>query len=144
MGIRLLATFAMLLVLCALLPPQAVAYEPSYAEAPAVPDDQIEYLFAVHPLHNPRRLFEVYQPLVERINLAAAPAFRVKLETSRDYGSFEQKLGARKVHFAVPNPYQTLESERNGYRIAGKMGNDQENLFARRATAMTPVQTAPA
>lgn len=119
------AALALLLVLGACKPgPQSAAYEPEFAAAPAIADEQIEYLFAVHPLHNPRRLFEVYQPLVERINLAAAPAFRVKLETSRDYGSFEQKLGTRKFHFAVPNPYQTLESEGNGYRIAGKMGND--------------------
>ena len=139
MAIRLVAVLAMVLVLGACKPTQSGAYEPSYAAAPAIADEQVEYLFAVHPLHNPRRLFEVYQPLVDRINAAAAPKFRVKLETSRDYGSFEQKLGQRKYHFAVPNPYQTLESEANGYRIVGKMGNDNRFrgiIIARRDSAI--------
>ncbi len=142
MAIRLVAALAMLVVLGACKPPQPAAYEPSYAPAAAVADEQIEYLFAVHPLHNPRRLFEVYQPLVERINGAASPAFRIKLETSRDYGAFEQKLGSRKFHFAVPNPYQTLESEANGYRIVGKMGNDPRFrgiIIARRDSHLTSV-----
>lgn len=125
MGERLAATMALLLVLGACKPDQPVAYEPAYASSPVVADEQIEYRLAVHPLHNPRRLFEVYQPLVDRINAASAPAFRVKLETSRDYAAFERKLGSRKFHFAVPNPYQTLESEAIGYRIFGKMGSDQ-------------------
>lgn len=142
MGIRRIAALVLLLVWGAFAPPHAVAYEPSYAKAPAVPDNRVEYLFAVHPLHNPRRLFEVYQPLVERLNAAAAPKFSVKLETSRDYASFEQKLGRRKFHFAVPNPYQTLDSEQNGYRIIGKMGNDSRFrgiIITRRDTVLASV-----
>lgn len=80
---------------------------------------------AVHPLHNPRRLFEVYQPLIELINEASNPEFSIKLETSRDYAAFEAKLQSGKFHFALPNPYQAVESERRGYRIFGKMGNDE-------------------
>ena len=122
----LVSSLASLLFLGACKPSAPAAYEPAYATRPAVAGEQIEYLLAVHPLHNPRRLFEVYQPLVDFINERAAPTFRMKLETSRDYAAFEQKLGARKFHFALPNPYQTVESEANGYRIAGKMGNDSQ------------------
>ncbi|MBI3433915.1 MAG: phosphate/phosphite/phosphonate ABC transporter substrate-binding protein [Proteobacteria bacterium] len=116
--------------LCACLlagctPDDPASYEPTYARNSAFTTAGAEYLFAVHPLHNPKRLFEVYQPLVDLINEAAAPAFRLKLETSRDYAAFERKLAARKFHVAVPNPYQTLASEARGYRIVGKMGNDQ-------------------
>lgn len=104
---------------------EPAAYKPTYADRSPLKDEVIEYLFAVHPLHNPKRLFEVYQPLVELINETTEPEFRVRLEASRDYAAFESKLAARKFHFAVPNPYQTLESEEHGYRIIGKMGNDQ-------------------
>jgi phosphonate transport system substrate-binding protein len=116
--------------LCACLltgcsPEEPASYEPSYASNSVLAASGVEYLFAVHPLHNPKRLFEVYQPVVDLINEAAAPAFHLKLETSRDYAAFERKLAARKFHFAVPNPYQTLSCEARGYRIVGKMGNDQ-------------------
>jgi len=104
---------------------EAAPYAPAYAPESLRAEVGAKYLFAVHPLHNPKRLFEVYQPLVDLINESAAPAFSLKLETSRDYATFERKLAARKFHFAVPNPYQTLQCEAQGYRIVGKMGNDQ-------------------
>lgn len=112
-------------LLAACTPAEPAAYEPRYAKDPPAGARGVDYLFAVHPLHNPRRLFEVYQPLVELINEAAAPAFRLKLETSRDYAAFEEKLAAGKFQLAIPNPYQTLESEAHGYRIIAKMGDDE-------------------
>ncbi len=126
----LLTVRAIFASLCSLLvaacsPAEPAAYEPRYAKGPPGGGSGVEYLFAVHPLHNPRRLFEVYQPLVELINEAAAPAFRLKLETSRDYAAFEAKLAAGKFQLAIPNPYQTLDSEGHGYRIVAKMGNDE-------------------
>lgn len=106
-------------------PAEPAVHEPVFARQPAKPIAGTEILFAVHPLHNPKRLFDVYQPLVDLINEQVAPAYRIKLETSRDYASFEEKLANRKFHIAVPNPYQTLASEARGYRIIGKMGNDR-------------------
>jgi phosphonate transport system substrate-binding protein len=129
-----------LLVGCS--PDEPNPYEPGYARSSSVAQVRTEYLFTVHPLHNPNRLFEVYQPLVELINEAAAPAFRLKLETSRDYATFERKLAAQKFHFAVPNPYQTLACEAQGYRIIGKMGNDQRFrgiIIVRRDTTLADV-----
>lgn len=120
----ILASFCALLV-AACSPAGTAPYEPHYAKEGPAGDHGVEYLFAVHPLHNPRRLFEVYQPLVELINETAARDFRVKLETSRDYAAFEAKLASGKFQFAIPNPYQTLESEAHGYRIVAKMGNDE-------------------
>lgn len=122
-GVRSIGLCFCLLTGCS--PSEPSFYEPSYATRSPSTEVGVQYLLAVHPLHNPKRLFEVYQPLVDLINEAAAPAFRIKLEASRDYAAFETKLAARKFHFAVPNPYQTLESEQHGYRIIGKMGNDQ-------------------
>jgi phosphonate transport system substrate-binding protein len=98
-------------------------YAPRYTDASLAAPRKMEYLFAVHPLHNPKRLFEVYQPLMDAIN-AQALGFTVKLEASTDYAEFEKKLYSGKFHFALPNPYQAIESERHGYRIFGKMGDD--------------------
>ena len=84
----------------------------------------VEYIFAVHPLHNSRRYFEIYQPLVDFIN-QNAKGFSVRLEASKDYAHFEEKLKQRAFHFALPNPYQSVQSLRFGYTIFGKMGDDE-------------------
>lgn len=82
-----------------------------------------EYIFAIHPLHNPARLFEIYGPLVDYLN-RNIPEAVFKLEASRNYEEFEKKLYARKPDFALPNPYQTLNSLRYGYHVIAKMGDD--------------------
>ena len=47
-----------------------------------------------------------------------------KLEASRNYASFDKKLYARKFHFALPNPFQTINAIGKGYKVFGKMGDD--------------------
>lgn len=42
------------------------------------------YHFAVHPLHNPEKLFQAYQPLIDSLNSRLQGA-RLTLEASRDY-----------------------------------------------------------
>lgn len=123
-------------------PAEPIAYEPTYNAKPATERSTTEFLFAVHPLHNPRRLFEVYQPLVDLINERIAPAYHIRLETSRDYASFEKKLAAGKFQIAIPNPFQTLESEDRGYQIIGKMSSDQRFrgiILMRRENRMLPI-----
>lgn len=104
--------------------PSTQGYAPAYRDSASSAERAPSYIFAVHPLHNPKRLFEVYQPLVRLINEAAEPAFRLKLEASRNYTDFENKLYAGKFHFALPNPYQTLVSGDHAYRVVAKMGDD--------------------
>lgn len=82
-----------------------------------------EYVFAIHPLHNPVRLFEVYGPLIEYLNRSILGA-TFRLEASRNYEEFENKLYARQFDFALPNPYQTLNSLGYGYHVIAKMGDD--------------------
>lgn len=94
-----------------------------YGNTSAVPSAKVQYIFAVHPLHNSRRYFEVYQPLVDHINRHAA-AFEIRLEASKDYSQFEEKLIRRQFHFALPNPYQSIYAVQYGYTIFGKMGDD--------------------
>ncbi|MEW5837724.1 MAG: phosphate/phosphite/phosphonate ABC transporter substrate-binding protein [Pseudomonadota bacterium] len=89
------------------------------------PDKLGEYVFAIHPLHNPARLFEVYAPLVDYLD-RHIPQARFRLEASRNYHEFEKKLYAREPDFALPNPYQTLNALRYGYRVIAKMGDDEK------------------
>jgi phosphonate transport system substrate-binding protein len=85
-----------------------------------------EYVIGIHPLHNPQRLIAVYGPIVDYIN-RNVPDAHFKLEASRNYAEFEKKLYAGHFAFAMPNPYQTLQSLKHGYHVFGKMGDD--NVF---------------
>lgn len=98
-------------------------YTPLYSDSPLVSTQPV-YIFGVHPLHNPKRLFEVYQPMVEYIN-AHLSGGELRLEASRDYSSFDKKLAAGHFDFALPNPYQTINAADHGYKIFGKMGDDK-------------------
>ncbi len=49
------------------------------------------YRFAIHPLHNPKKLAEAYQPLISYINRHLEQG-RFELEASRDYQAYEEKL----------------------------------------------------
>lgn len=84
-----------------------------------------EYVFAIHPLHNPARLFEIYGPLVDYLNRNISDT-RFRLEASRNYAEFDKMLYARKFDFALPNPYQTLNSLGHGYHVIAKMGDDEK------------------
>lgn len=112
---------ALLLVVTACgRPPAAPA--PSYRETPPVALPRV-YVFGVHPLHNPRRLDAMFGPLTE--HLARESGVRLRLEASRSYPAFDEKLRARAFDFALPNPYQTVGCLQHGYRVIAKMGDDQ-------------------
>jgi len=99
------------------------------------------YVLAIHPLHNPARLFEVYGPLVDHLN-RQIPAVTFVLEASRNYEEFERKLFLRQVAFALPNPYQTLRAQRHGYHVIAKMGDDAQFrgvILVRRDAGITEV-----
>jgi len=81
------------------------------------------YIWGVHPLHNPKRLFEVYQPLIDYINKHLKNC-ELRLRASRNYDAFDKRLFDGEFHFALPNPYQTVEATKHGYTIFGKMGDD--------------------
>jgi phosphonate transport system substrate-binding protein len=99
-------------------------YQPSFSLRK--PKSQVsEYIVGIHPLHNPQRLMETYGPIVDYIN-ANIPEAVFRLEASRNYEEYERKLYIRHFAFAMPNPYQTLQSLKYGYRIFGKMGDDED------------------
>lgn len=82
------------------------------------------YIFGVHPLHNPKRLFEIYQPMVDYIN-AHLKGGQLRLEASRNYRAYNEKLFHSHFDFALPNPYQTVTSLKHGYTVFGKMADDE-------------------
>ena len=97
-------------------------YTPEFSTAPLT--TETEYIFGVHPLHNPQRLFEVFGPMMEYLsNNIDGVSF--KLEASRNYQAFDEKLYARKFDFALPNPFQTINAIDKGYKVFGKIGLDQ-------------------
>jgi len=101
---------------------QEDGYQPSFSNQP---DTGVqEYVVGIHPLHNPQRLMELYGPIVDHIG-ATVPGVRLKLEASRNYEEFDRKLYSGHFDFAMPNPYQTVLSLKHGYRIFGKMGDDE-------------------
>lgn len=98
-------------------------YSPEFTDAPSASQVK-EYVFGVHPLHNPERLFAVYGPIMDYLSMHI-PGARFRLEASRNYAEFDKKMDEARFDFALPNPYQTLRSLDHGYRVFGKMGDDQ-------------------
>lgn len=98
-------------------------YEPQFSAQSK--DAKIKYIIGIHPLHNPKRLFEVYGPIVDFLN-ANLPEADLTLEASRNYEEFDRKLYSGYFDFAMPNPYQTVNALKHGYRVFGKMANDDD------------------
>lgn len=97
--------------------------EPSYSSTD--PTASRTYVVGVHPLHNPEFLDAIYTPLFEHVGRRIG-GIELHLEASRNYAAYEEKLKARAFDFALPNPYQTLSALRFGYRVFGKMGDDDQ------------------
>lgn len=96
---------------------------PQYGAEPA--QDRPVYRLAVHPLHNPSRLSESYQPLVDHLS-HLIPEVRFELESSRDYQSYEAKIRARTPMLLLPNPWQTLEAQKQHYRVIAMAGDAKD------------------
>lgn len=97
-------------------------YQPAFAENNKT-DTTIEYVFGVHPLHNPQRLHEVFSPLMTYLSKNIENSL-FKLEASRNYAAYDKKLYAGKFDFALPNPFQTVNAMKKGYKVFGKMSDD--------------------
>ncbi|MDP3176299.1 MAG: PhnD/SsuA/transferrin family substrate-binding protein, partial [Spirochaetaceae bacterium] len=97
---------------------------PNYGDEP---DEIVEprYSFAIHPLHNPQKLMEAYQPLIDLMNSSIAGS-RFTLEASRDYASYEDKYRARKPALLLPNPWETLQAMKAGYRVVAMAGDPSD------------------
>lgn len=96
-------------------------YQPEFAVKQR--SGETHYSFAIHPLHNPEMLLERYGPIVDYLNRNIEGA-HFSLEASRNYEEFDKKLYTGQPDFALPNPYQTINSLKHGYHVFGKMGDD--------------------
>lgn len=122
MSYSLLLPCVMLILLSACSESDDNRYVPEYSTS--APFSAVTYIFGVHPLHNPERLFEVYQPMIDYINNRLNGA-KLRLEASRNYPAYDKKLFSGYYDFSLPNPYQTVTAVQNGYKIFGKMADDE-------------------
>jgi phosphonate transport system substrate-binding protein len=106
-------------------PPSGLQYEANLGSA-----SKNSYSLAIHPLHNPKKLAEAYQPLVDYLNANISDASFV-LEASRDYQDYERKFRARTPEFLLPNPWHTLEAIKVGYHVIAMAGDadDFKGIF---------------
>jgi phosphonate transport system substrate-binding protein len=97
---------------------------PQYSTQPQQGSAPI-YRFAIHPLHNPQKLTEIYQPLMDYLNRNIQGA-SFQLEASRDYHTYEAKFRAREAEFLLPNPWQTLQAMQAGYNVIAMAGDPED------------------
>lgn len=101
---------------------QSYSYYPEFTDGSTT--DKVQYIFGVHPLHNPQRLHEVFGPLMTYLS-ENIKGTRFILEASRNYASYDKKLYAKRFHFSLPNPFQTMNAIDKGYKVFAKMGDDK-------------------
>ncbi|MCX6221609.1 MAG: PhnD/SsuA/transferrin family substrate-binding protein [Bacteroidia bacterium] len=89
--------------------PKTQTSGPKYGESPVSRTSPV-YHFAIHPLYNPAKLMESYQPLMDYLNGKLKGA-QLILEASRDYANFEQKYKESKPEFLLPNPWRTFQKD---------------------------------
>lgn len=95
-----------------------------YSNHPATSQAHVNRLIP-HPLYNPQKLSETFQPLVDYLN-QQVPGANLQLETSLDYQAFEKKIQNGEAAFLIPNPWQTLEAQNVGYHVISMWGNAED------------------
>ncbi|MFZ5766544.1 MAG: phosphate/phosphite/phosphonate ABC transporter substrate-binding protein [Thermodesulfobacteriota bacterium] len=139
--VRQLSFFFLLVLLSAIFPGCRQQPEPEGPQfGPRPPSGRPPlYHFAIHPLHNPAKLIDAYQPLMDHLNRQLA-GIRFDLEASRDYAEFEEKYREGRPDFLLPNPWQTLQAMKAGYRVIAMAGepDDFKGIFVvRRDSGLT-------
>lgn len=97
---------------------------PRYSQVAGGPTKPV-YRLAIHPLHNPQKLTEAYQPLIDHLNRQFADV-QFMLEASRDYQAYEEKFRQRGPELLLPNPWQTLEAVKKGYQVIAMAGDAED------------------
>ena len=115
---------------------------PQYALSPPAAQADPIYRLAVHPLYNPQKMAQDYQPLIDYLNGQLGGA-RFQLESSRDYATFENKYRSRQPQFIQPNPWQTLDAMKYGYLVlamAGEPGDFRGIILVRKDSGIARLQ----
>ena len=81
------------------------------------------YKVGIHPYLNSKKMYEVYRPILDYLedNLEGVHFI---LETSKAYSTYEEKLYKKEFAFSLPNPFQTINSLKYGYKVIAKMKPD--------------------
>ena len=116
----MLTVFAVCLSACT--EDNEVSYRPEFSDASS--NGVKEYRFGFHPMHNPKRLYEIFSPIVDYLNAHVIDA-RFVFEGARDFTAYNEKLYSRQFHFSLPNPYQTINAVDKGYKVFAKLGDDK-------------------
>jgi len=130
---------ALALLLSGCAPEEDAAPPIEYADTP--PQRDTVYVFAIHPLYSPGRLFEKFAPLIDHLN-RQFDGFALELEASRDYPAYDRKIRSQRPDFLLPNPFQTLIGLKHGYHVIGKVDDDENFrgiILVRRADAIRKV-----
>lgn len=114
------ATLLALLIAVAACGGRAVE-TPEYRTTPGSTGKPV-YSFAVHPLYNPAKLSDAYQPLIDYLN-RELPDAQLSLEASKDYAAFEEKYSRAAPAFILPNPWQTIQATKAGYHVIATAGD---------------------
>lgn len=83
------------------------------------------YILGIHPYANPQTLFGDYEFIIKYLE-QKIPNTKFKLEASKDYADYEDKLSKKRFDFSLPNPYQTIYSFKYGYHVIVKMTPDED------------------
>lgn len=97
-------------------------YQPEYSATSTATEKVM--ILGIHPLHNPKRLHEMFGPIADYLS-QKIDGVTIRVEASRNYAAFDKKLYSRKFHFSLPNPFQTVNSLKHGYKVFGKMSDDE-------------------
>lgn len=100
-----------------------IRYYPEYASTPLILGKHV-MVIGVHPLHNPKRLHDIFGPIVNYLSQNVENV-SFKIEASRNYAVYDKKLYNRQFEFSLPNPFQTVNSLKHGYKVFAKMSDDQ-------------------
>nr|WP_319490394.1 phosphate/phosphite/phosphonate ABC transporter substrate-binding protein [uncultured Desulfobacter sp.] len=135
--------FSSIIILGILIIPGYQTHEiypgPRYSAVKKTKDRHIHH-FAVHPLYNPARLVEAYQPMINYLN-RHLDGDQILLEASWDYADYEAKFKEPRISFLLSNPWQTLQGIKNGFEVIAMAGDarDFKGIFIVRKDS--PVQT---
>ncbi|MCF7969653.1 MAG: PhnD/SsuA/transferrin family substrate-binding protein [Methylococcaceae bacterium] len=123
---NILSSLLILLITCLLTACEQLPEDKplQYSNTPT-PNTVAIYRLAIHPLHNPKKLFEAYLPLVNYLN-SQLQDIHIELEASQDYQVFEGKFRARKPELLLPNPWQTLQAILVGYHVIAMAGDAED------------------
>lgn len=76
-------------------------YNPEYGSMSFLVAAENEYIIGIHPLHNPKRLYEIFGPIADYLSHNIEGA-NFKIEASRNYAAYDKKF--THVNFTLLSP----------------------------------------